>query len=56
MKRVKLNMKQKVVYIQAFDLLKHSNWNLFEFQFQFNWSLRRLKSNFLNNVGKSILH
>ena len=49
-------MTHKIVYIQKFDLLEHSNWSLFEFQFQFNWSLRSSKGNLLNNVGKSILN
>ena len=48
MKRVKLNMTHKIVYIQKFVLLEHSNWNLFEFHFQFNWSLQSSKGNFLN--------
>ena len=56
MKRVKLNMTNKIVYNQTFDLLEHSIWNLFEFQFQFNWSLRSSNGNFVNNVRKSILN
>ena len=56
MKQVKPNMTNKIVYIQTFDLLEHSNWNLFEFQFQFNWSLRSSTGNFVDNVGKSILN
>ena len=56
LKRVKLNMTQKCVYIQIFDLLEHLSLTLFEFQFEFNWSLPRSKGNFLNNVEKSILN
>ena len=56
MKRVKLNMTRKIVYVQTFDLLEYSTWNLSAFQFQFNWSLRSSKGNFLNNVEKSILN
>ena len=26
-------LAHKIVYIQAFDVLEHSNWNLFRFQF-----------------------
>ena len=32
MKQVKPNMTNKIVYIQTFNLLEDSNWNLFEFQ------------------------
>ena len=28
-----LSVAHKIVYIQAFDVLEHSNWNLFRFQF-----------------------
>ena len=56
MKQVKLNVTNKIVYIQTFDLLEHSNWNLFEFQFQFSWSLRSSTDNFVANVEKSILN
>ena len=49
-------MTHKTVYIQTFDLLEHTTWNLFEFQFQFNWSLQSSKGNFLNNIGKSVLN
>ena len=55
MKRVKLHIAHKIVYIQAFDLLEHSNWNLFEFQLQFNWSLRSSKGNFINFLNKALL-